>query len=174
MQPPDREALTRLLVRPPRAAYLTALGILKDRESAREAVAQATLQAWEHFAHHRGDASLATWFVCIARNEALMEHRRRQRAALRDPEFMRDQPAVSTPEALALARERGRLLAQVIRSLPDKYRATVRYVYYEELPLAAAAQSMGVTTDCCRSRAYRARRLLYDRLTQPYAQGPTA
>lgn len=157
--------MASFLEKPPAAAHGVAYQILRNREDAEEAVAQAVCLAWEHAADHRGDAPLLTWFVSIVRNVALMEHRRRRSAAAHSPEIARRRPRVWTPEALVMARERRRLTARAIASLPDTYRTAVHLVYGEGLTLAAAGRRMGVTEDCCRSRLYRARQILGKRLT---------
>ena len=138
--------------------------VLRNREDAREAVAQAVANAWEHAGEYRGDAAIETWFIRIVRNEALTELRRRAGIARRTPEFARRTPMVRTPESLLIARERQRWLRRALRSLPGELRDTIQCVYGYGMTIDDAARRLGVPTGCCTARAWRALRFLGKKL----------
>ena len=156
--------IERFLESPPDGAYAEAYQILRNREDAREAVAQAVANAWEHAHGYRGDASIETWFIRIVRNEALTELRRRAGVARRSPELARRTPVVHTPESALLARERQRWLRRALRSLPGELRDTIQCVYGRGMTIDATAQRLGVPTGCCKARAWRALRFLGKKL----------
>lgn len=156
--------IERFLERPPAAAYAEAYQILRNYEDAREIVAQAVANAWEHAAEYRGEALISTWFFRIVRNLALMERRRRRGIARRTPELARWTPQVRTPESLLLADERYRMLRRSVGVLPRELRVAIQCVYWYGMTIDAAAKRLGLSPACCKSRAWRALRFLSKRL----------
>ena len=138
--------------------------VLRNREDAREAVAQAVANAWEHAGEYRGDAAIETWFIRIVRNEARTELSGRAGMVRRSPELAGRTPAVRTPEAALLARERQRWLRRALRSLPGELRETIQCVYWHGMTIDDAAQCLGVPSGCCKARAWRALRFLGKKL----------
>jgi len=152
-----------MLERPPAVAYFVAYQVLRNHEDAREAVADAVALAWQHGGGYRGEAMLQTWFVGIVKNCALMEMRRRRQMQrwIDEPHPQRDE---RTPLWLVFTAERQRRMAQAVRHLPPLYRAAVECVYYDDLPLEAAARQLGISYGACRSRMHVARRILAERI----------
>lgn len=55
------------------------LSLLRDPDDAADAFAAAAEQVFVHISRFRGEASLRTWFYCVARNAALADKRRAAR-----------------------------------------------------------------------------------------------
>ena len=80
-------------------------------------------------------------------------------------EMQRDFPSpINSPERHLILKERGRLIADAIESLPDKYREVIRLRHKQELPYEEIAGILDVPLGTVKARLFRARELLKKRL----------
>lgn len=129
-----------------------------------EDLVQTTLikayQAWERF----DGRHLRSWLIRILRNEFLMNVRSAR------PELSLDEP--EAPEVsqdpfwsdLAWKIQADQLLEE-LEKLPETYRVVIQLCDVEQLSYEEAAEAMDCPVGTIRSRLFRARALLRDRLT---------
>jgi RNA polymerase sigma-70 factor (ECF subfamily) len=137
-------------------ALATALGLLRDRNEAEEAVQEATARAWRGLAGLREPGRFKAWFVsilCRACQDRIRDRVRSRRAL----------SALPAPEA---GREAGDSpVLRAAMALPDEYREPLVLFYVQGLPVADIAEALGISESNAKVRLHRARRLLRERLS---------
>jgi RNA polymerase sigma-70 factor, ECF subfamily len=126
-------------------------------QDADDAAQNAMLRAYSCAGGFRGDSAVTTWLHRIVVNAAIEVSRRRPQLAPQD----REPSCAAWPSAEADTRMDVR--QQWLRLSPD-HRAALLLVDMMGYPLAEAAQILGVSEGTMKSRAFRARAALADRL----------
>jgi RNA polymerase sigma-70 factor (ECF subfamily) len=152
--------------------YALAVRILNNAEDAQDAAQETFLKVYRHFAHFRGEASLKTWICRIAINQARSTERwwrRRQRSETssldaaepdgQNPYAYLSSPGAS-PEAEALARERGRQIERALAGLKKDYRIAVILRDIEGLSYEEIAYATNISLGTVKSRIARGREML--------------
>jgi RNA polymerase sigma-70 factor (ECF subfamily) len=169
-------AFDELVVQYQSLVYALSFRILGDSEDARDATQETFLKVYRHFSHFRREASLKTWICRIAINQARTTERwwrRRHRseiASLDAPVRLngKDDQALAdylsspgkTPEAIALARERGDLIERALTRLKKDFRIAVILRDIEGLTYDEIAYVTGVSIGTVKSRIARGREML--------------
>jgi RNA polymerase sigma-70 factor (ECF subfamily) len=166
----DVEGLAELLERHRPALYATAIGLLRDREEARDAVQETCVVALLRIGSLREPAAAGGWLHRVVRNVCLMRLRRREHA---------------TPYAETDAGERGPSLEEsverlalrdwvwaAIDELSPEERVTVMLRHFaRSTSYESIAALTGVPVGTVRSRLNRARALLATALERDAADG---
>jgi len=172
----DRDALRVMMRRHNQRLFRTARAILRDDAEAEDAVQEAYLLAYRSIGDFRGDAKLSTWLVRIVVNEAIGRRRKRDRTAevirmdgsadLDDVTDEDNASAPERPERAAMRAEARAMLERHIDALPDPFRAVFLLRAVEEMPVDEVAVSLDVPEATVRTRFFRARSLLRERLAR--------
>lgn len=165
--------------------YRFALSLTRDEADADDVVQETFLRAYRSWHTFIQGTDCRRWLFTICRN-AFLRSRERQRPTidLEDGE----QDALAAGSVYAAARERGyddlyaRLdigpaLREAIDELAEPFRSAVILVDVEDLSYEAAAEVMEVPIGTVRSRLFRGRRLLQEKLASlaaEYGLGPAA
>jgi RNA polymerase sigma-70 factor (ECF subfamily) len=162
----DPRAFGELVSRHERRIYGLCLRILGNREDAEDAAQEAFLAALRKAASFRRAAAFSTWLYRIAVNAATDQARRRGRARL--TALGLDDAGLPTPgddlgEAVASAVAVQTALTQV----PEEFRIAVVLCDLYRVPYADAAQILEVPVGTVKSRVYRGRLALAERLGGP-------
>jgi RNA polymerase sigma-70 factor (ECF subfamily) len=152
--------------------YRFALSLTRDEADADDVVQETFLRAYRSWHTFIPGTDCRRWLFTICRN-VFLRSRERQRPTvdLEDGE----QDAVAAGSVYAAARERGyddiyaRLdlapaLRDAIDELAEPFRSAVILVDVEDLTYESAAEVMGVPIGTVRSRLFRGRRLLQEKL----------
>jgi RNA polymerase sigma-70 factor (ECF subfamily) len=160
----DPHAFGRLVSRHERRVYGLCLRILGNREDAEDATQEAFLAALRKAASFRQAAAFTTWLYRVAVNAATDQARRRGRARLSplDPEDvgLAADPGDDPGELVATAVTVQAALAQV----PEEFRVAVVLCDLYRVPYAEAAQILEVPVGTVKSRVFRGRLALAERL----------
>jgi RNA polymerase sigma-70 factor (ECF subfamily) len=146
-----------------RAAYL----ITGSSADAQEAIQDAFVKAWLALDRFRADAPFRPWVMRIVINEARNRRRgsgRRAGLALRAAAL--PQPAVSSPEAVALADEERARLVAAVRSLREEDQLVIVARYFLELSEAETATALSLARGTVKSRCSRALERLREQLVE--------
>ena len=141
--------------------HRAALRLAATRADAEDLVAGAFLELWRRRDDVRVvDGSVLPWLLATVHNLGRNARRglRRHRAflaALPAPADAPDHAEASLDRVAALREERS--LVALVRGLPAVHRDILALVVIEELPLAAAAEVLGIRTDAAKVRLSRAR-----------------
>jgi RNA polymerase sigma-70 factor (ECF subfamily) len=171
----DPEAFHLIMRRCNRTLFRTARSILKDDDEAQDAVQEAYLSAFRAMRDFRGEAALRTWLVRIVVNQALRQLRRNKRRAglicLGDevpPPPAHASLADAAPERPEEAAVRGqirRLLETAVDALPDEFRTAFVLREVEGFSVEETASALGIARATVRTRCFRAKSLLRERLS---------
>ena len=160
----DPAAFGQLVARHERRIYGLCLRILGNREDAEDATQEAFVAALRKASSFRRAAAFSTWLYRIAVNAATDQARRRGRARLAalDPEDagLAVDPGGELGEVVAAAVTVQTALAQV----PEEFRVAVVLCDLYRLPYADAAQVLEVPVGTVKSRVFRGRAALAERL----------
>jgi RNA polymerase sigma-70 factor, ECF subfamily len=133
--------------------------LITDAASVDDAV-QATLVAIERrIDRYEGRARFRTWLWAVARNEALMQLRRRRDTPTAD---IADAPAPGGRLSSVIATRE--TIAHLVDGLAEPYRTTLRLQLDEQLDYDAIAVRLDVPIGTVRSRLAKARAMLAARL----------
>lgn len=128
-------------------------------------VQEALLEAWRGRASWRGEASLLTWVLGVARRVALS----RRRSTSRRDEILRALRALESapfPPELLRDEETVRRVREALDAIEPAYAEVLVLRYLEEKPVRAVAAALGESEKAVESRLHRAREALRERLKE--------
>ena len=155
----DRERFVAQVTELQETLYRTARSILRNEQDAQDAVQEAVTQAFARLHTLRDPAKFKPWLLRILVNTCYDACRRRRSTVYLE----------AVEETLAAPQsdceERMSLWSAVMR-LPEEQKAVVTLFYYEDLPIRAISEVLGVTQGTVKSRLSRARGRLRQMLDQ--------
>lgn len=144
-------ALNALVERHHAAAYRVAVSMLRDDDSAQDAVQDAFIKAFRALGGFRGDASFRTWILTIVANEArgaLRKAGRRRESALDDAApVATDEPG---PDEQAVVAEEAARARRMLERLPEKQRLSVSLRIDEGLSFREIGEVIGSSEGAAR------------------------
>ncbi len=124
--------------------------MLRQRQSAEDAVQEATFKAWKKFSGFRDEGGgVRAWFLTIVANECRSLQRGRWWSVLRVGKVEATEPSHDTAM-------RASELRQLITRLSTADRLILYLFYWLDLPLEEVAAVAGVSVAAARARLYRA------------------
>ena len=155
----DRERFVAQVTELQETLYRTARSILRNEQDAQDAVQEAVTQAFARLHTLRDPAKFKPWLLRILVNTCYDACRRRRSTVYLE----------AVEETLAAPQsdceERMSLWSAVMR-LPEEQKAVVTLFYYEDLPIRAICEVLGVTQGTVKTRLSRARGRLRQMLDQ--------
>lgn len=155
----DREHFVAQVMELQETLYRTARSILRNEQDAQDAVQEAVTQAFARLHTLRDPAKFKPWLLRILVNTCYDACRRRRSTVYLE----------AVEETLAAPQsdceERMSLWSAVMR-LPEEQKAVVTLFYYEDLPIRAISEVLGVTQGTVKTRLSRARGRLRQMLDQ--------
>lgn len=139
-------------------SFLTAR--LGNRELAEEVLQDVMLAAWKNAATFRGESSVRTWLLVIARNRAINAQRRYTPTMV----SLADSPDIHSTdtgpyEAVARDFERS-AVRQALEHLPDLHREILVLFFYHQLSGNEIAEVLDISVGTVKSRLHRAKEAL--------------
>ena len=154
----DPDAFGQLVRRHRDRLWAVALRTLGDREEAADALQDALVSAFRNAGSFRGDAEVTTWLHRIVVNACIDRTRRRKArpaGPLPDPARGGREPADRRDDHSATE---ARLdVRAALARLPEPQRVALVLVDIEDLPVAEAAEVLGVAEGTVKSRCARGR-----------------
>lgn len=137
-------------------------------DHADDLVQDVFLAAWENLGAYRGNSSLQSWLMGIARNKVKDYYRANLRQPYPLETAKENSGAKIAPSQVDdhLDKERARIKARrVLNELPERYRVILIWRYWDEYPVKAIATRIGKTEKATERMLARARdefRLVWD------------
>lgn len=157
----DRRAFELLVERHAAAVLRLATAVSGDPVAAEDALQQTFLNAYRSASGFRGDASVRTWLLSIARHAAYRVRPRNEREELVEEPLMKlgvDAGWGSPdPEAIAIAAERTGALREALSMLSPEDQEVLILRDLEGLRGAEAAELLDISERALKSRLHRAR-----------------
>lgn len=153
--------------------YALARRILGNDDDAADAAQETFVRAWRSLRKFRRDSELATWLHRITVNLCISRKRRREPVLVPFDEdialLRREAPAEPGPVQCLERAETALMLRQVIAAIPAHYRVLLVLREIEDRPFEEIARILGCSEQSARTRAFRARRMLRERM-RPYLE----
>lgn len=156
----ERGAFDAIVARHRAAVYRLARAATRNDAAAEDVLQESFLSAYRAAGSHRGDASVRTWLLRIARNAAF-HHRRKE--GRHDPGELalwelgaRAGWGSEDPEAIARRAERRDVLEAALWALSPEDREVIVLRDLEELSGEATAEALGLALPAMKSRLHRA------------------
>jgi RNA polymerase sigma-70 factor (ECF subfamily) len=183
----DGRAFGELVLRHQRQLYRLALRITGSEADVQEVLQETLLNAYQKLPDFRGEAQLSSWLYRIAANNALMRLRRKRRK----PEALTDQPLdLEGPTFSAegyldppprsdwsqradermIDRELGLAIDRAVAGLPEQHRRVFLLKDVDGLSHEEIAVALDLTVPAVKSRLYRARLALREKLGEFFAE----
>jgi RNA polymerase sigma-70 factor, ECF subfamily len=149
--------------------------LVRDPETARDLVQETFVRAYVKLSSFQGGSAFGTWLYAIAVNQARGDHRRRSAVkrgdatsldALREAADVDPVDPADTPAARTETKEEcARLLVELDRLDPEQ-REVVVLREFQDLSYEEIADVVGVPVGTVRSRLFRAREELRERMRE--------
>jgi RNA polymerase sigma-70 factor (ECF subfamily) len=159
----DRQAFELVMRNHEDRVFSVCIRILGDREKALDATQDTFLTVFRKASQFEGRSAVGTWIYRIAVNACYDQLRKTQRRPTESlPEHV-DPTDPSAEEAIESAALRPEI-ESALSQLPADFRNAVILADLEGLPLPEVADVLGVPVGTVKSRVFRGRRLLAQRL----------
>ncbi len=165
----DQEAFAELLYTFQDAVYNLCYRLLGERTESEDATQEAFLKAYYNLGRYDHERSFKTWVLSIASNHCIDRLRKRRMSYVSIDEgvpatlsLASDEPE---PEQALLGNERSQHIQNLLHTLQPDYRAAVVLRYWYDYSYAEIAEILGDTESAIKSRLYRARQLLAEKMT---------
>jgi RNA polymerase sigma factor (sigma-70 family) len=150
----DHEAFAQLAKTSFPRMYRTASLILRDSESAKDAVQDAYMQAWRHVRALRDSSSWDAWLHRTTVRACYKVARKEKRRTLVELREQPDSQGTGIPDASAGIAERDRLGRELDRLDIDQ-RTVIVLHFYLDLPLVDVAEILDIPAGTVKSRLHR-------------------
>lgn len=157
----DQRALGALYQEFSNGVFAYCLKILADRQMAEDVVQETFLKARQNAGSLQKNESFKSWIFRIARNEALMQIRKRRQNGQIDDNTVWEE---NTPHLQLVNAERAEIVNRMLDSLKYEYREVLVLLVYESMSYAEIAAITGSTESSVKSRIFRARKAMVERL----------
>lgn len=147
---------------------------MNSREDALDAAQQAFLSAWQKLDTFRQDAAFYSWLYRIAHNAAMTTKRRKTlptvpldsgaSASVIDPA---DANPATAPDHQLHRQESGKAIRDALAAVPEDFRTALILKEIDGLSYEEIAESLQIPLGTVRSRIYRARQELSEKMKQP-------
>ena len=170
----DKHAFELLVVKYQRKLARLLSRFIRDQAEVEDVTQEAFIKAYRALPSFRGESAFYTWLYRIGINTAknfLVSQGRRaptttgfdaeEAETFDDADSLRD---LNTPEASMLTKEIGRTVNEAVDSLPEELRTALTLREIEGLSYEDIAQAMNCPIGTVRSRIFRAREAVADKL----------
>jgi RNA polymerase sigma-70 factor, ECF subfamily len=154
----DERAMRVLFARYHRRVFLFILRVVRDGTSAEDVVSDVFLDVWRKAETFKGQSSVATWLLAIARNKALTAVARRSEVGLDDEMAATLVDPNADPQRALEEKDRSEALGQCLAQLSSEHGQIISLVYYREKSIREAAAIVGVPEPTVKTRMFYARR----------------
>jgi RNA polymerase sigma-70 factor (ECF subfamily) len=147
-----------------RPLYRMAISVVRDHALAEDVVQETLVKAWQAYPSYRGDAPVGAWLLRICHNVAVSTLRRR-RDQPTEPDLL---PTVAVPGPADQVADRVAVeeLWLVLADMDPLSRTILVLRDVEGLSYEAIADVTDTTLSVVKTRLFRTRRLLADRLKE--------
>jgi RNA polymerase sigma-70 factor, ECF subfamily len=167
-------AFEALMRRHNRRLFRVTRSVLRDGDSAQDAVQETYLRAFSKLDSYQPSGKFGAWITRVALNEALMMRRRLRGDTVSlddagdDAQVVEEASASDAPTAdqFVEAAHARALLEHAIDALPENFRTVFMLRAVEGLDVRETAESLDINANTVRTRLFRAQRLLRGELSR--------
>ena len=151
----DKDAFDDIFDRYKGLMLRTAFSIVKDRDTAEDAVQNALILAWQHLPSLRETGALRSWLMRIVVNQCISFKRRLARSTIFLRQSISEQETDLASQIAEYAKsriERNWDLAQAIEKLPKKQQMVIVLHYYQGLTVPEISQVLQISENTLKKR----------------------
>jgi RNA polymerase sigma-70 factor (ECF subfamily) len=171
----DQDAFAELVYTYQDAVYNLCYRLLSERTEAEDAAQEAFLRAYLNLQRYDPSRSFKTWLLTIASNYCIDRLRRRRLTWLSIEDDLLPGLSLSSdepePEYASIMKEQSAALQDILGELNPDYRAAVVLRYWYDYSYSEIADILDTTESAIKSRLFRARQLLAEKLESKPASG---
>jgi RNA polymerase sigma-70 factor (ECF subfamily) len=171
----DQDAFAELVYTYQEAVYNLCYRLLAERSEAEDAAQEAFLRAYLNLQRYDPSRSFKTWVLTIASNHCIDRLRRRRLKWLSIDDdaspglqLSSDEPE---PEEASISKQQSEALQALLGELNPEYRAAVVLRYWYDYSYTEIADILDTTESAIKSRLFRARQILAEKLNPKPASG---
>jgi RNA polymerase sigma-70 factor (ECF subfamily) len=165
----NEDALESAIREHARLVYRIAYSALRNHHDAEDATQETFVRVLRYRKKLEGVRDPKMWLARIAWRVAVERSRKRPEISLSESETAKAvvelRSQLASAEESALGKEMAELLASLIAALPDSLRNALRLSTIEELSPSEVAEVLGTSEASVRSRLFRARQILKEKLS---------
>jgi RNA polymerase sigma-70 factor (ECF subfamily) len=161
----NRLAMQVLYLRHHLRVYRHIARIVSDHAATEDLLSDTFLDVWRKADSFRGQASVATWLLTIARNKAISALRRHSPEELDKERTAVLADEMDGPELRLQKKQEFSVLRNSLAQLAPKHREIIGLVYYQDKSCEEAAAILGTPRNTVKTRMFYARRRLAELLT---------
>jgi RNA polymerase sigma-70 factor (ECF subfamily) len=141
--------------------------LVQNKATAEELVNEVFMEIWQHAGRYEGRSTPTTWMMSIAHNKAVSGLRKRREATGVDEAAMAEVADLDdNPEETSQKQDKGRIMRACIARLSPDHREILDLVYYQELSVGEAAETLGIPENTVKTRMFYARKKLSELLLE--------
>jgi RNA polymerase sigma-70 factor, ECF subfamily len=164
----DQDAFAELVNTYQHAVYNLCYRMLGERTEAEDAAQETFLRAYMNLQRYDPARSFKTWLLSIASNHCIDRLRRRRLTWLSLDEPLPSSIVLSSdepePEEATIKDQRSQAIQRLLNELSTEYRAAVILRYWYDYSYTEIADILDTTESAIKSRLFRARQTLADKL----------
>jgi RNA polymerase sigma-70 factor (ECF subfamily) len=164
----EQDAFAELVERYQQQVFNLTYRMLGEAREAEDAAQEAFLRAYQHMDRYDAARPFKTWLLSIASNYCIDRLRKRRLTWLSIEEPLPPHPALTSgmpgPEDATLLSERDGVVQELLAELAPDYRAAVILRYWYDMSYTEIAAMLDTTESAIKSRLFRARQTLAQRL----------
>jgi RNA polymerase sigma-70 factor (ECF subfamily) len=168
----DQRAFKLLVERYQRKVYAIALGMVKDREEAKDITQESFVKVYRYLDHFKGDSSFYTWLYRVTVNNCIDAMRRKGTARAHDHVELDEEANMdlsearigalgtrlgTNPQKSALRRELADKITAAIQQLPEAHRQILLLREVEGMSYEDLANILKIPKGTVMSRLFHAR-----------------
>ena len=159
----DRAAFTELMDRHEDMVFAVAMRMMRDREAALDATQETFLTVLRKADRFSGESAVTTWLYRVATNTCLDMLRKQKRRRFEPLPEHHEEPDRSANEPFEAVEVRPDI-EKALADLPEEFRAAIILSDIQGLSIAEIGQILDVPPGTVKSRVFRGRRLLAEKL----------
>jgi len=165
----NEDALEAAVREHARLVYRIAYSVLRNHQDAEDATQETFVRVLRYRRKLQDVQDPKTWLARIAWRVAIERSKRRPEISLSETDTAKAvvelRSQLASAEEKTLGREMAGLLESLIAALPEQLRDALRLLTVEELTPGEIAQVLGTSESSIRSRLFRARQILKEKLS---------
>lgn len=180
----DVEAFETLITGYLQKVYVLAYRFMGNPEDASDLAQEALVRAFQAIGKFRQEASFKTWLFRIVANvcrDELRRQKRKREVSLDEPLIITNQGEIQretadwsrSPEGIFEQKEQQKYLQKIIEGLPPEYRLVIIMRDIQSFSYQEIAEVLGCSLGTVKSRLFRARRVLREKLQKELLEQET-
>jgi RNA polymerase sigma-70 factor (ECF subfamily) len=143
----------------------TAYSYVKDKHTAEDIFQDVFIKVYKNLESFRDESGIKTWIIRITINTAkdyLKSAYSQKVVPMMD--FKEDMITSEDDFEEVENRDRDEMIRKIVMGLPDQYREVLLCIYYHDMSVADTAKSLGIAEGTVKSRLFRAREIMKNKL----------